>query len=143
MIINKKKRWWIATVKYSDSEGKNKKESYILDSSSYSDAEEEVTKQVAPFVSDNFEIVDLKTKKYAEIISSEDGSDDRWFLVKSAMTIFDEKKGVEKQKNMLFLVQGKDIRKTLSNRDKVLKNSLGDFFDKSVVDTDIMDVFVS
>ena len=123
--------WFECKVKYGkvDSTGKAKRvsETYLVDAISFAEAEERISREVAPYVTGEFAIAGLKKATVNEIFPHEEG--DRWFRCKVVFISVDEVKGTEKRISSTILVFGSDI------------DSAWKHLTESLKDTTIMDIF--
>ena len=62
---------------------------YIVDAYTFAEAEARIIDKVTPFISGDFDVSAVKKADYAEIFRSDRG--DRWYHVKSAFIVIDEK----------------------------------------------------
>lgn len=116
-------------------------ESYIVDALSFSEAEAKIIREMAVFISGEFEVSDIKKAKYSEIFTTKMESADRWFKVKLQFITLDEKSGVEKKTSSNVLVQAADLRDAIKKLDAGMKETMVDYIISSVVETMIMDVY--
>lgn len=135
--------WFECKVKYGkvDSTGKAKRvsETYLVDAISFAEAEERISKEVAPFVTGEFAIAGLKKAQVNEIFPHEEG--DRWFRCKVLFISIDEVKGSEKRISSTILVFGSDIDNAWNHLNEALKDTMSDYEVASIADTNIMDIF--
>lgn len=135
--------WFECKVKYGkvDATGKAKRvsETYLVDAVSFAEAEERISREVAPFVTGEFSIAGLKKAQVNEIFAHEEG--DRWFRCKVVFITVDEVKGTEKRISSTILVFGSDIDNAWQHLKEALKDTMSDYEVASIADTTIMDIF--
>lgn len=135
--------WFECKVKYGkvDSTGKAKtvSETYLVDALSFAEAEERISREVAPYVTGEFAIAGLKKTTVNEIFPHEEG--DRWFRCKVVFISIDEVKGTEKRISSTILVFGSDINNAWLHLTDALKDTMSDYEVASIADTTIMDIF--
>ena len=141
------KNWWEATVRRDvmQKNGTNKlvSEHYLISSPSCTDAEKRIIDEMAPYCTVGIKVTDIKTRKFREVIFSEEDSDEKWYKVKAYFLILNENTGEEKKKAVLFLVQAYNLRKAIYNFEKSMAGSLIDFELDEVKLSPILDVFSS
>ena len=139
------KDWFECKVRYDKTleTGLLKKvtESYLVDALSFTEAEERFLQEIEPMMSGEYSVSDIKRAKIAELFESIDTTDDKWYKAKVAYIAYDEKKGVEKRTNQIMLIQAKDLRVAVQNRDKGMQGTMGDWDIISIAETPIMDIF--
>lgn len=137
--------WFECKVKYDKTQEdgliKSTSEVYLVDAISFTEAEKRFIEEIEPFMAGEFIVTDIKRARLAEVMESEDLTDDKWFKARVAYITLDEKKGTEKRIMQSILVQAKDFRSSLLNLDKGMKGTLGDWEIASITETKIMDVF--
>ena len=137
--------WFECKIKYEKEigEGKTAKQSdvYLVDAINFTEAEKRIIKEMKPFINGEFEVVDIKRAKFAEMFESSSESADKWYQCKIAITTLDEKKGVEKQVAQVIMVNAADLRDAVKRLDDGMKQSISDYSITSVSETKIMDVY--
>lgn len=116
-------------------------EVYVVDSLSFSEAEKRITEEMAPYVSGDMDIVDLKIAQYKEVFFADSDSADKWYKAKLAFITLDEKTGKEKKTNVYYLVNAANINAAIKNIDEVMGGTMIDYKAMNVNETCIMDVF--
>lgn len=139
------KNWWEATVSrdimQEDGTNKVQSEHYLVLSHSCTDAEKRIIDELAPSCSGSIKVTDIKTRKFREVITSEDDSDDKWYTVKAYIITLNEKTGEEKKTAVLYLIQACNLMKAISNFEKSMIGSVTDFELDDVKSSPILDVF--
>lgn len=137
--------WFECKVKYDktteDGLIKTTTETYLVDAISFTEAEKRFIEEIELFMSGEFVVTDIKRARLAEVLESEDLTDDKWFKARVAYITLDEKKGTEKRAVQSTLIQAKDFHVALKNLDKGMQGTLGDWGIVSITETKIMDIF--
>lgn len=113
-------------------------EPYLVDALSFTEAEARIIEELTPFISGDFSVSAVKRTKITEIFWDETG--DRWFMVKVAFLIIDEK-GNEKKSSTFILVQASDFRGAFENFVKNMETGMADYEIQSIAETPLMDVY--
>lgn len=137
--------WFECKVKYDktmeDGLIKSTTETYLVDALSFTEAEERFIEEIESFMTGEFVVTDIKRARLAEIMESQDLTDDRFFKARVAYITLDDKKGTEKRSVQSILVQAKDFRTALKNLDAGMRGTLGDWVIVSITETKIMDIY--
>lgn len=135
--------WFECKIRYEKvaENGMNKKvtEPYLVDALSFTEAEARIIKEMAPFISGEFTVADIKRANYSELFENETG--DRWYKCKLLFITLDEKSGAEKKVSSQVLVQANDLREAVKSLDEGMKGTMADYVIASVAETSIMDVY--
>lgn len=135
--------WFECKVNYHKlmgSEGTKKvSESYLVDALSFTEAEARIIEEVTPFMSGDFLVSTVKRSKVSEIMR--DDSADKWWLVKVAFIIIDEKTAAEKRSVSQMLVAGNDFKGAYDNFEEGMKTTNADYEIVSISETPLMDVY--
>lgn len=116
-------------------------ETYLVEALSFTEAEKRFIEEMTPYITGEFEVTDIRRARLAELFESIDNNADRWFKAKVAYVVLDEKTGQEKRTNQQMLIQATDFRDAVTNLDKGMKGTLGDWVIVTLAETPIMDVF--
>ena len=137
--------WFECKVRYDKTleNGTIKKvtEPYLVDSMSFTEAEARIIKEMSPFMSGEWSVADIKRANYSELFPCEEETADRWYKIKLATVIIDEKKQVEKKVTTWKLVQAANLKDAIKKLDEGMKGSLADFEVTQVAETAIVDVY--
>ena len=137
--------WFTCKICYEKTleNGMNKKvtEPYLVDALSFTEAEARIIEEMTPYISGEFTVADVTRARYTELFYAEDASADRWYKVKMAFVVLDEKSGSEKKTYTNVLVQAADLRDAVKRLDEGMKGSMADYIIVSVAETAIMDVY--
>ena len=138
--------WFECKVRYNKvlENGSNKKttEHYLVGALSFSEAEAKVITEMTYYMTEDFEVSDIKRISYAELFKApNDDSADRFFRAKLAFITLDEKSGKEKRTSQYVLIQASDLRDSIKRLDEGMKDSVLDYTIVSITETTIMDIF--
>ncbi len=138
--------WYECKVKYrklDDATGmqKVKTEPYLVDATSYTEAERRITEEMTAYLSDSDEIkiTNIRLANYSEIHPFENS--DRWFKSKVSLLAFDEESGKERKTNMYVLIQANNVKEAYDNTSLIMKDTLGEYTIPAIAESPIMDVF--
>ncbi len=135
--------WFECKIRYEklDDKGKGKKvtETYLVDALSFSEAEERISKEIAPFMTGEFSISGIKKAGINEIFPNDEG--DRWYKCKVNFISIDEVKATEKKITSNILVLGSNIKEALDHLTIALKDTMSDYEVPAISETLIMDIY--
>lgn len=118
---------------------RNVTEQYLVNAYTFAEAEARIIEKVQPFIAGNFDVSAVKKADFAEIFHSDRG--DRWYHVKSAFIVIDEKTAEEKRSVVNYLVQAPDFHNALENFLDGMKGTIADFEIVGIAETAIVDVY--
>lgn len=134
---------WIKTsvryLKMNDGAYKKVTEQYLVNAYTFAEAEARIVEKVTPFISGDFDVSAVKRADFVEIFRSDRG--DRWYHVKSAFIVIDEKTAEEKRNVVNYLVQAPDFHNALENFLDGMKGTMADFEIVAIAETPILDVY--
>ena len=137
--------WYEIKIKYDkmQEDGTQKKvtETYVISANSWGDAERKIAKEMANYISGEWEIKSIAKMNYSEILFSDLDCDDKWYKAKVAFITIDEKTEKEKQTTFTILLQGSSVSGAVKSVDEFLADSATDHTSIAVTETKIMDVF--
>ena len=137
--------WFECKVKYEKTleNGLVKKttDTFLVDAVNFTEAEKRITEEVAPFMTGEFQVADIRRARYAELFWTSEESADRWFKAKLVFVTLDEKSGAEKKTSHVVLAQAADLRAAVRRIDEGMKGSMMDYTIASVAETPILDVY--
>ena len=116
-------------------------EPYLVDALSFTEAEKRILEEIAPFMTGDYQVADIKRANYAELFETVSDSADKWFRIKLVFITLDEKSGKERKTSQNVLVQAADLRGSIDRLDEGMKGSMMDYTIASVTETTIVDVF--
>lgn len=114
-------------------------EAYLVDALSFTEAEARIIEEVAPFISGEFTVKDIKRAKISELFFN--GNGDRFYKVKVYYITLDEKSLTEKKTAAQMLVQAWNLKEAVTILEEGMKGTLADYEIASVTETQLMDVF--
>ncbi len=115
-------------------------ELYLVDALSFAEAEGRITKEMEPYISDDFDVVTIKRTNYSEIVEGLSTAD-KWFKAKLNFIRIDEKSGKEKKQAVHFIVRATDINNAHICVVEHMKGSMMDYEIATLDETKIMDLF--
>ena len=139
------KNWFECKIRYEKTmeNGVEKKvtEPYLVDAFSFTEAEGRIIEEITPFISGEFNVMDIKRANYSEVHPSTDSNADRWFKFKLQFIVLDEKSGKEKKTPCFVLVQAADFKDAVRKLEENMKGSMADYIIASCNETAYMDVY--
>lgn len=137
-------QYFETTVKYEkvmeDGQNKQVKEKYLIKAVSYSDAEYRLTNEMIQYVSDEFEVADIKKTRYFEIFRSDSTNDNKFYSCQLEFITLDEKSGKEKKTKHTVLVEAESLSDALKRLNEGMKGTMADYNAVCVKETNIVDV---
>jgi len=116
-------------------------EQYVVDALSFSEAEQRIIEEMSAYISDEFEITDVKKAPYKEVFFSDAVNDDRWYKAKLMFITIDEKTEKEKRSNVTYLVQAATLDGAVKNINEGMDGTMIDYEKSNIAETKVMDVF--
>lgn len=145
-ITCKTAKFFICTVAYNktmeDGNEKRVKESFVVDAFTFTEAESRIIEEMQPYMSREFEIMDISKAPFSEIFLTDNAAADRYYKVKVKFLSIDEKTCKEKISTVVYLVQADSTQSAQTNTDKVLGKSMMDYTLASIIETKILDIFL-
>ena len=137
--------WFKTKVKYQktmeDGSEKVVSEAYVVDASSFTEAENAIIDEMSVYVSGEFKVSNLGKASYNEIFFSDVDDDDKFYTCKLQFIVIDDKSDKEKRSNVNYLVQAKSLARALRYIDEVMGKSMLDYDIVGINETKIYDVF--
>ena len=137
--------WFECKIRYEktmeDGLPKKVNEVYVIDALSFSEAEERIIEEMSPYISGEFEVVDVNIAPYREVFFADDNIADQWFKAKLSFITIDERTDKEKRTSMMYLVNAGNISSAINNIDDVMSGTMIDYVTTSISATKIFDVF--
>ena len=137
--------WFECRIRYEKvmADGMSKKvtEPYLVDALSFTEAEARIIEQMAPYISGEFTVRDIKRASYSEVFYTDEEVADKWYRVKVAFTSLDEKSGKEKKVHQTCIVKASSTEDATKRLHEGMKGSLADYKIHTVSETEYMDVF--
>ena len=135
--------WFECKISYEktteDGMQKRVMEAYLVDALSFTEAEARITKEMRPFISGEFMVMDIKRARFAETFLNDQG--DRYYRAKIYLITPDEKSGTEKKTAVQMLAQASTLLDALNIIGKGMKGTMADYEIVSVTETTLLDVF--
>ena len=137
--------WFEVSLRYrkisEDGREKSVTEQYVVDSISFSEAEERILKEMEQFIRGDYSVKAIKKAAYKEVFFTNDGEGDKWYKAKLQFIIIDENTGKEKRSNVIYLVQSSSLNAVRKSIDEIMDGSLFDYESMSEKKKKILDVF--
>lgn len=137
--------WFECKIRYEkvmeDGTPRKVNEVYVIDALSFSEAEERIIEEMSPYISGEFEVVDVNIAPYREVFFADDNIADQWFKAKLSFITIDERTNKEKRTSMMYLVNAGNISSAINNIDKAMSGTMIDYVTTSISATKIFDVF--
>jgi hypothetical protein len=135
--------WFECKAKYqkTDQNGKEKtvNEPYLVDAVSFTDAEKRINELLAPYISGEFKVTNIKIANFSELIPNE--ACDRWFKCKVTFIGYNEEKNTETKTNTYMLVQANSVKQAFEFTENALKGTVSDYEIPSIQESPLKDVF--
>lgn len=137
-------KWFECAVKLerTDENGEQKKitETYVVEALSFTEAEQNIIKELASYTSGELEIKKIAPMSISEIFFSNKDSDDQWYKCKLAFITIDEKSDKEKRSSVSYLVQAASLETALSYIVEEMRGTMIDYLASNISETKILDV---
>ncbi len=138
-------------------------EVYLVDAITFSEAEARIIREITPYMSGEFDVIAIKRTKYTEIVydkfnlASRNDAEvqklmgrnsqasevaDKWFKVKVNFVTIDEKTAAEKKSSVYYIVNAGSNAAAHETTVDFMKGTIADYEIASVVETNLMDVYV-
>ena len=135
--------WFECKISYEKTtdDGMPKKvtESYLVDALSFTEAESRIIQEMRPFISGDFQVMDIKRARFTESFLNDEG--DRYYRAKIKLITLDEKSGTEKETAVQMLAQASTIQDAIRVIDNGMKGTITDYVIASVSETALIDVY--
>ncbi len=136
--------WFESKVKYSKVSQTGKEqmvtESFLLDAVSYTDAETRIIRKMQEMVrGGEFQIVDIKKSKIAEVFPFENG--EWWFKATINLVTVDEDAGKEKKMRTYYMIMADDLKEALLRLEESLEFLVIPYVVSALTVSTIVDVF--
>jgi len=124
-----------------DDTGKVKRvtEAYLVDALSYTEAEARIHKEIAAYVSGDFQITNIAKSPIAEVFHYDDA--DVWYKCKVSYLDLDNESGKEKKISKNMVVTAHSVREASDRIDESLSSMLVDCETESVAKSNIIEIF--
>jgi len=135
--------WFECKAKYQkiDQNGKEKMvtEPYLVDALSFTEAEKRINELLAPYITGEFKVTNIKIANFSELIPNDGG--DRWFKCKVTFIGYNEEKGTETKTSTYMLVQANTVKQAFDFTENALKGTVSDYEIPSIQESLLKDVF--
>lgn len=115
-------------------------EKYLINALTYTEAEERVTNEVAPY-SEEIDVSGLQRQNVADIITSDDPDADKWYLGKVGIITLDEKTAKEKRVAVRVYIQSASFKDAYDALLSYMHSSMSEFVVLSITETSVIDYF--
>ena len=136
--------WFECKVRYEQTQedGMNKMvtETYVYKAEDFGEAYDKATKDMSTSISGEFEITAMKIAQYKEIITQDEGTEEKFYRVKVNLIILDEKTQKEKKIACYYLVNADSVEKARKYTDNALSDTMMDYVIEAVQEAKIIDV---
>ena len=136
--------WFECKVRYEQTQedGMNKMvtETYVYKAEDFGEAYNKATKDLSTSISGEFEITAMKIAQYKEIITQDEGTEEKFYRVKVNLIILDEKTQKEKKTACYYLVNADSVEKARKYTDTAFSDTLIDYVIEAVQEAKIIDV---
>ena len=136
--------WFECKVRYEQTQedGMNKMvtETYVYKAEDFGEAYDKATKDMSTSISGEFEITAMKIVQYKEIITQDEGTEEKFYRVKVNLIILDEKTQKEKKTACYYLVNADSVEKARKYTDTALSDTMMDYVIEAVQEAKIIDV---
>ena len=145
-MISRVSKFYEVKIQYQKTleDGKEKKvnEQYVVEASSFTEAESRITEEMSAYMNGEFDVVSEKIAPYNEIFLSDITDDDKWFISKVGFITLDERTAKEKKQTFRYLVQAETSEKAMDYTKEMLSEVMSDYSIDAVQDTPTLDVFL-
>jgi hypothetical protein len=135
--------WFECKAKYQkvDQNGKEKMvtEPYLVDAVSFTDAEKRINELLAPYITGEFKVTNIKIANFSELIPNE--ACERWYKCKVTFIGYNEEKGTETKTSTYMLVQANTVKQAFEFVENSMKGSVSDYEIPSITESPLKDVF--
>jgi hypothetical protein len=135
--------WFECKARYQkvDQNGKEKTvtEPYLVDAVSFTEAEKRINELLAPYITGEFKITNIKIASFSELIPNE--ACERWYRCKVTFIGYNEEKGTETKTNTYMLVQANTVKQAFDFIENSMKGTVSDYEIPSIQESPLKDVF--
>lgn len=138
---------FIASVQYEkaldNGQTKQVTEQYLVQDETISAAEARVVEELTPFINGEFNVTEMKSKRYAEIILNDEYGTAYFFNIKSEEIIHDDVSGKEKRKTSNTIVRADYVESALHSFEEYYDNAINGYGILSITRTPIIDYYAA
>lgn len=135
--------WFTVKVKYTkefqDGTLKRVTEPYLVDATSFTDAEARIFDELGSYIRGEFNVTNIAKTDFADIFHYDDA--DQWYKCKVTYTTEDADSGKEKKINQNFLITANNIKEAYERLHESLDRLMVTFQVLSIVASPIVDIF--
>lgn len=124
-----------------DGSQKRVTELYVVEALSFTEAEANITKEMAAYVNGDYDIKAITIPQYGEVWFSDKDTDDKFYIAKLQFITIDEKTEKEKKSNVFYLVQAGSFDAAKKYIEDVMGTTMTDYVIASIKETNILDLF--
>lgn len=130
-------------TKISEKTGKEfiAKETYLVSAVSFGDAEEQIFKEMKAFISGDIAIVGISIANYSDVFNQLTG--DKWYKCRIQFISIDEAAGREKKVANMMLLPANSVEEANERIKESLQTMIVDYDILSIVESPIIDVYLS
>lgn len=137
-------KWYMVTVSYIKEYDNGTigrvSEPYLLNATSYADAEKRIYTEVGEYQRGEFFVKDIKQKQYADLFHYEDAK--LWFECKVAYVTEDADSGKERKQSHKFLISAHNVKEAYERLEESVKGILYSFQIPEIKLTKIVEIFI-
>ncbi len=114
-------------------------EAFLVQAESVTEADARIIEERTPYTKGDLEVKSVKTTPYSEVFYDETA--EKWYIVKVAFIVIDEKTAKEKRSVSQIMVSGSDFKEAYDNFVEGMKTSMADYEIVSIAETPIIEVY--
>lgn len=134
-------QWFDCKIKYDNGGEKPVKEEYLVEASSFAEAETRLIELMSPYISGEYDVTAVKKVGQCEIFQSSNDNADKYYQCKVGFITIDEKSGAEKQTMQTMYALAADFDDAVKTLKEGMKDTMSDWVLSAVSETAIMDTF--
>lgn len=115
-------------------------EQFCVDALSYTEAETRIVNEMKKYITEEFEVSDIKKAPYTEVFFSDKPSADRFYRAKLDFISLSEKTGKETRSRMTYLVQAENLKDAMKGVEEAMNGTMIYYDAAAIVDTKLLDV---
>lgn len=120
---------------------KSETENYTVDALTFGEAEKKALEYIYQYTKEEVKVMAIKHADYAEIMFTNKETSDKYYKAKLCFIVPDERgSGKEKKCMVTYLVQGASMDDALKNVRESMKDSMQDYLECGITETNIADV---
>lgn len=139
--------FFIAKVRYTkechDGTLRRVTEEYVMDTSSFTDAEAKIYEQVGSFIKGEFIVKSIVKSDIVELVNLAEREEMDFFKVKVKYQMEDADTGKAKTQTYTYLVKSKNAKQSIIKLEEFLSSMMATYEITNVAKTNVVDVFLS